>query len=206
MFPYISTQKGGFITQWFVVAAVIFLAASSAIWAAMLSVRDSKQDNHVAVNVVDGGERRVRPIEYVDQTPWRLPIVSSKPLNSSMFDPDGDPEQIRRFVADQPMSSTWSPQAESAVRAAFASGGWTRDIAVDCRSTGCEVTGELTGLTPSNVKQMVSELSSPLLNENLRRRGFQGGNNPVFTVITEKPVRISFSRVVSKLVDANDQR
>ncbi len=125
---------------------------------------------------------------------------------TAVVDPKGDPERTREAIMSQPKSPSWAPRAENAIKSAFASAGWAEKVNVDCRSSACEITGELTGLTPANVRQIVGEVSGPAINQQLKDSGFEPDANPVYTVVSQSPLHMTFSRVVANQVTPQDRR
>lgn len=74
-------------------------------------------------------------------------VADATEEKSSAFDISGDPEQVRRSLHSQSRDLAWAPGTEGKIREVFASAGAPTQISVDCRSTGCEIKGELSGLS-----------------------------------------------------------
>lgn len=190
-------------------AGVGFLAIIALVWVVFTYRGSSELDGSGAVKIVSGDNSRSRDsgsgasnlttgLEERSGSAWSLPVVPANPNGTPPLDPTGDPEQTRHALSQQPKDPLWAPRAESAVRSAFSAAGWTSGITVDCRSTGCEITGELSSLTSSNLKQVVSKLSGPMINQQLVNSGLKPDVDPVYTVVSQSPLRLTFSRIVIK--------
>lgn len=185
--------------RWFVITIAV-ACCSALMVVASLQDRGKGVDRTKGVVVIggaDGISRATGPTAYGKDQATPLPPVALSG-GSSTISPDGDPEQMRLAISRQVRDPTWAPQAENSVRDSFAAAGWTGGMKIDCRSTACEVTGELGGLTPANLRQTVEALTDPEITAGLANSGLRPDKTPVYTILSQSPLRLSFSRVIVK--------
>lgn len=111
---------------------------------------------------------------------------------------NSDPGQLRASFEREVRSPNWAPEAEVRIRTAFASLPNIKDLNVGCRSSMCEVTGELAAVTTSNLDQVLGDIQSPDIVARLSENGFIPEQHYVFIQKGTSPVTISFSRMVAR--------
>lgn len=127
-------------------------------------------------------------------------VADATEEKSSAFDISGDPEQVRRSLHSQSRDLAWAPGTEGKIREVFASAGAPTQISVDCRSTGCEIKGELSGLSSSNLPEVLNRIAGEPVNTGLRASGLTPDKSPTYSIVSSDPLRVSFSRVASRSI------
>lgn len=127
-------------------------------------------------------------------------VADATEEKSSAFDILGDPEQVRRSLHSQSRDLAWAPGTEGKIREVFASAGAPTQISVDCRSTGCEIKGELSGLSSSNLPEVLNRIAGEPVNTGLRASGLTPDKSPTYSIVSSDPLRVSFSRVASRSI------
>lgn len=172
----------------------IALAALGVVSSLVLRQSGSYSDKRGEVQVVTGSSA----LPSLTPSAISSRVADTTEEKSSAFDISGHPERVRRSLHSQSRDLAWAPGTEGKIREVFASAGAPTQISVDCRSAGCEIKGELSGLSSSNLPQVLNRIAGEPVNKALRASGLTPDKSPTYSIISNDPVRVSFSRVVSR--------
>ena len=150
----------------------IALAALGVVSSLVLRQSGSYSDKRGEVQVVTGSSA----LPSLTPSAISSRVADTTEEKSSAFDISGDPERVRRSLHSQSRDLAWAPGTEGKIREVFASA----------------------GLSSSNLPQVLNRIAGEPVNKALRASGLTPDKSPTYSIISNDPVRVSFSRVVSR--------
>ena len=160
----------------------IALAALGVVSSLVLRQSGSYSDKRGEVQVVTGSSA----LPSLTPSAISSRVADTTEEKSSAFDISGDPERVRRSLHSQSRDLAWAPGTEGKIREVFASAGAPTQISVDCRSAGCEIKGELSGLSSSNLPQVLNRIAGEPVNKALRASGLTPDKSPTYSIISNE--------------------